>query len=207
MKPPGARRAALIAAATGALVALVLAASFARAAEDFAPEPARRSLLPLAQPLWSDLKAKQREILAPLEPQWNALPSTSKRAWVKLADRVPRMRGADREKALERVREWASLTPEQRKLARNNFRLAHNLNPEEVHANWEQYSQMTPEQRAVLRNAGSTSNTAAKHAGARTGLAKEAARPLPRANGPQHASAANTAATSAANRQQAPRRN
>lgn len=37
---------------------------------------------------------------------------------------------------------------------------------------------MTPEQRAVLRNAGWTSNTAARHAGARTGLAKEAAQPL-----------------------------
>ena len=47
------------------------------------------NLLPLAQPLWSDLGPRQREILTPLEAQWNALPSTSKRAWVKLADRVP----------------------------------------------------------------------------------------------------------------------
>jgi hypothetical protein len=36
---------------------------------------------------------------------------------------------------------------------------------------------MTPEQRAVLRTSG-TSNTAARHAGARTGLAKQAAQPL-----------------------------
>jgi hypothetical protein len=37
---------------------------------------------------------------------------------------------------------------------------------------------MTPEQRAVLRANGWTSNTAARHAGAPTGLAKQAARPL-----------------------------
>ena len=39
---------------------------------------------------------------------------------------------------------------------------------------------MTQEQREVLRKAGSTSNTAAGHAGAPTGLAKEASQPLPR---------------------------
>jgi hypothetical protein len=37
---------------------------------------------------------------------------------------------------------------------------------------------MTPEQQKVLREAGWTSNTAARHAGAPTGLAKEASQPL-----------------------------
>ncbi len=180
------RRAAVIVACA---VAAVLAASLAGAADDAGTSPARPSLLPLAQPLWSDLSPKQREVLAPFERQWNALPSTSKRAWVKLADRVPKMRAADREKALKRIREWALLTPEQRRLARNNYRLAKTLDREEISADWEQYSQMTPEQRAVLRASGTTSNTAARHAGARTGLAKEAARPLPRASGPQQAAA------------------
>ncbi|MCL4747953.1 MAG: DUF3106 domain-containing protein [Burkholderiaceae bacterium] len=182
------RRAALLALGA-ALVAAGVACSPARAAPENPPEAPRKSLLPLAQPLWSDLGPRQREILAPLEPQWNALPSTSKRAWVKLADRVPRMRGADREKALERIREWASLSHEQRRLARNNYRLSKNLDRDGLSADWEQYLQMTPEQRAVLRASGTTSNTAARHAGARTGLAKEAARPLPRANGSQHAAA------------------
>lgn len=185
-------------AACAALSALALAlasGSPASAAQEGASArppgalPARASLLPLAQPLWSELNARQREILAPLEPQWNALPSTSKKAWVKLAERVPKMRGADREKALERIREWASLTPEQRRLARNNYRLARKLERDEIGADWEQYSRMTPEQQAVLRASGTTSNTAARHAGASTGLAKEAARPLPRAANLQHATA------------------
>ena len=139
----------------------------------------RPSLLPLAQPLWSELKPAQHEVLAPLEPQWNALPATKKRSWLKLADQVPRMKPPEREKALARIREWAELTPEQRRLARNNYRLAKGLDKDEREASWEQYSSMTPEQRAVLRTNGWTSNTAARHAGAPTGLAKEAARPLP----------------------------
>ncbi len=182
------RRATLLALG-GVLVAALTCGWPAGAADEAATERPRKSLLPLAQPLWSDLGPRQSEILAPLEAQWNALPSTSKRAWVKLADRVPKMRGADREKALERIREWAALSHEQRRQARNTYRLSKNLDRDGLSADWEQYSQMTPEQRAVLRASGSTSNTAARHAGARTGLAKEAARPLPRANGSQHAAA------------------
>ncbi len=143
------------------------------------PAPVRPSLLPLAQPLWSELTPAQHEVLAPLEPQWNALPSAKKRSWLKLADRVPRMKPADREKAQARIREWATLTPEQRRLARNNYRLAKTLDKEEREASWEQYNTMTAEQQSVLRANGWTSNTAARHAGAPTGLAKEAARPLP----------------------------
>lgn len=156
-------------------VGIALAGAFAGAAEN---APSRPSLLPLAQPLWSELAPAQRGVLAALEAQWNALPRTSKRSWLQLADQVPAMKPAEREKALARIREWAALTPEQRRLARNNYRLAQGLDQGERAATWEQYQSMTPEQRAVLRASGWTSNTAARHAGAPTGLAKEAARPL-----------------------------
>lgn len=143
-----------------------------------APKP-RVSLLPLVQPLWSELTPGQQQILAPIEPQWNSLPLEKKRTWIKVADRIPRMNEAQRARAMERIREWAQLTPEQRRLARNNYRLAKQLPKDDRVASWEQYQQMTPEQRSVLRFSGWTSNTAARHAGAPTGLAKQAARPLP----------------------------
>ena len=155
--------------------ALALIAPGVQAFED---EPQRASLLPLAQPLWSELKAAQREVLAPLESDWNGMPRSSKLSWLKLADRVPRMKPEEREKAQARISEWAALTPEQRRLARNNYRLAQGLDKDERVASWEQYSSMTPEQQSVLRANGWTSNTAARHAGAATGLAKQAARPL-----------------------------
>ncbi len=146
-----------------------------------ADEPAsapRASLLPLVQPLWSDLTPAQREVLAPFESQWNSWSAQDKRSWVSLANRVPRMSAQARARAEERIIEWAQLTPEQRRLARQNYRLARRLAPEQRQAPWERYQEMTPEQRSVLRNAGWTSNTAARHAGAYTGLAKEAAQPL-----------------------------
>lgn len=160
----------------GLCVALMAVVMPARAEDD--PAPPRASLLPLVRPLWSELSSSQQSVLEPFAQQWNGWSAQEKRIWVSLADRVPRMAPAARERAHQRIREWAALTPEQRRLARQNYRLAKRLPPDERQAQWERYRELTPEQRAVLRNSGWTSNTAARHAGARTGLAKEAAQPL-----------------------------
>jgi len=163
-----------------AFAAIALAASIAvaPALSADAPPAQRGSLLPLVQPLWSELTSTQQSVLAPFEQQWNSWSVAEKRGWLQLAERVPQMSDEQRERVNERIQEWAKLTPEQRRLARQNYRLAKRLDPDERQAQWERYSEMTPEQRAVLRTSGTTSNTAARHAGARTGLAKQAAQPL-----------------------------
>ncbi len=140
---------------------------------------AQGNLVALAQPLWSELTPIQRETLSPFEKQWNGLPVKEKRAWVKLADDFPKMQAAQQARARKRMQEWASLTTAQRKLARDNFRLAKAVPSQEQKREFENYQSMSVEQRRVLRSAGSTSNTAAVHAGAVTGLAKEAAQPIP----------------------------
>ena len=141
----------------------------------------RPSLLPLAQPLWSELSASQQQVLAPFSEQWNGLPITEKRAWADLARRFPKMQAAEQERVQRRISEWAALTPDQRRLARANYRLAkqQEVKRENLIAEWETYQTMTTDQRSVLDAVG-TSNTAARHVAARTGLAKIAAQPLPR---------------------------
>ncbi len=144
-------------------------------------EPARPSLPTLAfKPGWSDLSSSQRQVLASFESQWQQLPLNEKRAWADLASRFPQMSEQDQARVQRRISEWAGLSPEERKLARANFRMAQQTGSANLQADWERYQAMTPEQRAVLGTAGSTSNTAARHAGAPTGLAKEASQPLPR---------------------------
>ncbi len=150
----------------------------ARPAAASGPTAAGRPAMPLAMPAWVELNAYQREALAPLQPVWNNLPAANKRSWLALTEKLPAMQASDREAAQKRIREWAALSPEQRRMARDNFRLAKSLDRDERLATWESYRQLTPEQRTVLRDNGWTSNTAARHAGAATGLAKEAARPL-----------------------------
>ncbi len=144
-----------------------------------APNPtARQSLLPLAQPLWSELKPAQQDILAPLDAQWNSMPIDEKRSWVAMAARFPKMSAAEQLRASARIRELAKLNHEQRRMVRQNYRLAKSLPQHERLAQSEQYQNMTDEQKRVLQTSGSTSNTAAKHAGSRTALAKEASQPL-----------------------------
>ena len=106
--------------------------------------------------------------------------NAEQRAWAELALRFPRLAEDQQERARKRVEEWAALTPEQRQLARSNYRLAKALPPEARVQQYEAYRELTPEQRGVLRSAGSTSNTAAALASPTVGLAKDAAQPMPR---------------------------
>lgn len=144
------------------------------------PPPERSSLVALLEPLWIDLTDAQQKALAPFAPEWNTWPTAEKKSWVALADKLPAMSDERREKAQRRIMEWANLSPEQRRVARANYRLAKERSPKQRVEEWQNYQSMTQEQREVLRRAGSTSNTAAGHAGAATGLAKEASQPLPR---------------------------
>ena len=138
------------------------------------------SLLPLAQPLWTELTGEQQRTLEPFADEWNTWPVAEKRSWLALSDKLPSLDPVKREKMERRIAEWAKLTPEERRLARDAYRLAKERPSDTRVHEWERYRSMTQEQRSVLREAGTTSNTAAGHPGAPSGLAKEAAQPLPR---------------------------
>ncbi|MEZ5653482.1 MAG: DUF3106 domain-containing protein [Burkholderiaceae bacterium] len=136
MKPPvhasDHRRLALRAG----LTALLLTAALPAGAED---DP------------WSSLSDSQRTLLAPFRDQWNGWPAQERSIWIHLADQMPSLSDAQREHALERIREWAALSPAERDVARRNFRLAKSLNRDDRVRKWERYNSMTPEQRSVLR--------------------------------------------------------
>jgi Protein of unknown function (DUF3106) len=138
----------------------------------------KKSVLVVAEPLWVDLSPANKVFLKPFEKSWYTLTPVERKSWVTLANKVPKLSAPEQKKAAARVNEWAALTPEQRKLARANYRLAQNLNKDERTEQWQRYESMTPAQQAVLRGSGWTSNTAAKHGGSTTGLAKEAAQPI-----------------------------
>jgi Protein of unknown function (DUF3106) len=138
----------------------------------------KKSILVVAEPLWVDLSPANKVFLKPFEKSWYTLTPVERKSWVTLANKVPKLSAPEQKKAAARVNEWAALTPEQRKLARANYRLAQNLNKDERTEQWQRYESMTPAQQAVLRGSGWTSNTAAKHGGSTTGLAKEAAQPI-----------------------------
>jgi len=71
---------------------------------------------------WAELTAAQQEILAPLKVDWENLPPESRRKWIGLANRYPRMAQLEQERVQKRMQRWANLSPEQRQRARENYR-------------------------------------------------------------------------------------
>ena len=141
----------------------------------------RTALLPApVVPRWNSLSPAQQILLEPFKDSWTTLPDAEQRAWAELALRFPRLAADQQERAQKRIQEWAALTPQQRQMARSNYRLAKVLPPEARVQQYEAYRELSPEQRGVLRSAGSTSNTAAALASPTVGLAKNAAQPMPR---------------------------
>jgi Protein of unknown function (DUF3106) len=167
-------------ATLGLVSSIVLASSLALAQGTPPASASNKSvgLQSLVEPLWTDLSVQQRVILEPFGAQWNTWSAQEKRVWVSLANKFPQYTPAQQSKAKQRIKDWAALSSEQRRLARSNYRMATQLPKGELADQKSRYEGMTHEQRVVLRENGSTSNTAAKYGGARTGLAKDAAKPL-----------------------------
>jgi Protein of unknown function (DUF3106) len=74
-----------------------------------------------ARPLWSELSPKQQAVLAPLAAEWDSLDTTRRKKWVTIANRYPRMTADEQQRLQSRMRDWASLTPAQRRVARENY--------------------------------------------------------------------------------------
>ncbi|MFO1364654.1 MAG: DUF3106 domain-containing protein [Burkholderiales bacterium] len=92
-------------------------------------------------PAWSELRPSQQRVLAPIRSEWDALDAHGKLKWVGIADRYPKMSPDAQARLQRQMKEWAALTPEQRRAARDKYREFEQLGPEEVRLKWDQYTQ------------------------------------------------------------------
>jgi len=95
-------------------------------------------------PNWAELTPAQKEILAPLEPEWNGMEVQRRKNWLKRAERYPNMTPEQQQRMRSRMQEWAKLTPEQRAQARAKFKNMQRLPPEkrqEIKRKWDQYQE------------------------------------------------------------------
>lgn len=97
-----------------------------------------------AKPAWTELTVVQRQVLAPLSGEWEALDTVRRKKWVAIADRYPKMKPQEQQRLQERMKAWAALTPEQRRVAREKYQTVKKLPPEkrqDVKQKWQQYQQ------------------------------------------------------------------
>lgn len=108
------------------------------------------SAFALTAPKWADLSPQQREILKPLAADWDKLDDARRNKWVVVAKRYPTMQPAEQERLQGRMAEWARLTPEQRRVARENFQRTKAVPPEQKKAEWQQYQTLPETQKQRL---------------------------------------------------------
>jgi hypothetical protein len=76
-----------------------------------------------------------------------------KQKWLSIAKRYPTLPPAQQERIQAQMSAWARLTPDERRIAREQFKNLRQLPPEqrkEVRQKWQEYQQLPPEKRREL---------------------------------------------------------
>ncbi len=98
------------------------------------------------QPDWPQLTPEQQRILAPLSADWKNLDDLRRAKWLLLAKRYPQMKPEEQQRLQTQMQDWAKLTPEQRKVARENYKKLAKQPPEKreaVKQKWQEHQKQS----------------------------------------------------------------
>ena len=104
----------------------------------------------LDKPFWKELSRPQQIALEPLAGEWDAMEGLRKQKWLEIANRYSSMKPDEQLRVQERMRSWIKMTPEERRLVRENYTLSKKLDKEQKSAKWEQYQQLPEEEKRKL---------------------------------------------------------
>jgi hypothetical protein len=128
-------------------IALLLAVSF----------PAH-ALITFPTTSWAELSSEQKIILAPLSRDWDAMELQRQMKWLGIAQRYSSMTPDEKVRTQDRMKEWARLSPMERRVARDGFASIQRA-PQEVRGNmketikqqWQIYQELPESEKARLR--------------------------------------------------------
>ncbi|UDM49542.1 DUF3106 domain-containing protein [Cupriavidus sp. MP-37] len=145
------RRLAALLAGAAACWALFPAPAQAQGASAADAAAASHAAQPVsAKPAWTDLSPVNQRILAPLQPLWDTLPELNRHKWLRIAARYPKYSPAEQARLQARMAEWVRMTPQQRRLARENYQITRSLPTEKKAEAWDKYQQLPEEQKKKL---------------------------------------------------------
>jgi hypothetical protein len=101
-------------------------------------------------PTWVELTPAHQQILAPLRPLWDTIPELNRRKWQRIADRYPSLKPEEQTRLQERMAEWVKMTPQQRRVARENYQITRTVPAEKKADAWDRYQQLPEEQKKEL---------------------------------------------------------
>ena len=110
---------------------------------------------------WTELSAEQKQILAPLARDWNSLDLQRQTKWLLIAQRYGSFTPDEKARMQERMKEWAHLSPNDRKLARDSFTSVQKVPAEQrgtvkdnIRQQWYEYQSLAESEKERLRSEG-----------------------------------------------------
>ncbi len=104
-------------------------------------------------PVWNELSAEQKAVLAPLAREWDSMSAIQRKRLQAVAIRFPSMTPPQQLRIRERIRDWSKLTAEQRLQVRKKYEKLKKLPPEkrsELKRKWHKEQAKKTEPPAVL---------------------------------------------------------
>lgn len=136
---------------SAALAAAFLAAPAFAQAPAAVPVPVKTApAKPLEKPLWATLSPAQKVALEPLVVEWDKMEGMRKQKWLEIANRFSSMKPDEQARVHEKMREWVKMTPEQRRLVRENYTRAKRIDSTQKSEQWEKYQQLPDEEKQKL---------------------------------------------------------
>lgn len=120
--------------------------------------PTKTSKISDSKAEWNDLTAAQKLTLAPLATGWDKLKLSTRKKWIEISKRFSSMNAAEQARVQERMHDWGNLTPEQRRVVRENYARTRKLDTEERAKRWAQYQQLPEEEKQKLAAEAATVN-------------------------------------------------
>lgn len=115
-----------------------------------APSAKAPAAAALAKPLWVSLSPAQKTALEPLVGEWDRMEAPRKQKWLEIANRFASMKPDEQARVHEKMREWVKMTPDERRLVRENYTKAKKLDVTQKSEQWEKYQQLPEEQKQKL---------------------------------------------------------
>lgn len=117
---------------------------------------------PLSQPSWSELTAEQKRVLAPLSSEWDSMEGFRRKKWLGIAQRYQSMAPGEQARMQRRMTDWAKLTPDERKRARDKYRSLQKASAEKKEAvklKWQEYKELPESEKTRLKTEAARKST------------------------------------------------
>jgi hypothetical protein len=99
---------------------------------------------------WANLTDAEHVALAPFAGEWDSFSDERKRKWIKIASRYAKMSPEAQKRLHDRMTEWVRMTPDQRRVARENYQVSKQVSREARQKAWKAYQQLPEDQKERL---------------------------------------------------------